>query len=248
MSEPTWTPGQFVWRELLTQDVAASKDYYSKLFGWSFMESPANEGYFLITPPGGEKPIAGMLKIPMEGVPSHWLSYVSSDDVAASCARVTASGGKIFVPPKDVPNVGTFSVMADRTGAMFAVYRSASGDPQPGMPGEACFCWETLMSSDKDAAKAFYGEAMGWKTEESGHVIFKSGDAQVADLEGTPPGVPDHWLTHVVTKDVAASLKTAEEHGGTVVMPATPIPGIGQISCIRDPQGAHICPFQPEMG
>ena len=36
MSEPMWTPGRVVWRELMTKDVEASKAFYGAMFGWTF--------------------------------------------------------------------------------------------------------------------------------------------------------------------------------------------------------------------
>ena len=39
--------------------------------------------------------------------------------------RVNELGGTVFVAPRDIPNIGRFSVAADPSGAMFAVYKSA---------------------------------------------------------------------------------------------------------------------------
>ena len=34
------TPGTFAWNELATSDVAGSKEFYSKLFGWTAEDIP----------------------------------------------------------------------------------------------------------------------------------------------------------------------------------------------------------------
>ena len=69
---------------------------------------------------------AGLMKKPDgDPHPSHWLSYINTDDVDAIAARTKELGGTVFVEPKDIPEIGRFSVGADPSGAMFAVYKSA---------------------------------------------------------------------------------------------------------------------------
>ena len=70
------------------------------------------------------KPAAGMMKMAgpeFQGVPPHWGSFLSVADCDAAAARVAALGGKILVPPSDVPGVGRFSVIQDPTGAGLCV-------------------------------------------------------------------------------------------------------------------------------
>jgi len=38
---------------------------------------------------------------------------------------VTELGGKVQVPPTDIPNVGRFSLVQDPQGAVFALFKSA---------------------------------------------------------------------------------------------------------------------------
>jgi predicted enzyme related to lactoylglutathione lyase len=42
--------------------------------------------------------------------------------VEASAKRVEELGGKIIVPPTDIPNVGRFSIISDPTGAAISLY------------------------------------------------------------------------------------------------------------------------------
>ena len=56
-----------------------------------------------------------------KGVPPHWSMYVTVADCDERAARATQLGGKLYMPPTDIPNVGRFSVIADPQGATFNI-------------------------------------------------------------------------------------------------------------------------------
>jgi predicted enzyme related to lactoylglutathione lyase len=123
--------GTFCWNELGTTDDEAAKKFYAELLGWTFKEGdvPASaecEGgapmkYTEIV--AGGKPAGGIYKMGPEfgGAASHWMAYVAVDDVDASAKKVEELGGKVCVPPTDIPNVGRFSVINDPTGATLSL-------------------------------------------------------------------------------------------------------------------------------
>ena len=52
-----------------------------------------------------DRPVGGMMSMQslgLEGVPSHWMAYLTVEDVDAACARCTELGGKILMAPMDV--------------------------------------------------------------------------------------------------------------------------------------------------
>lgn len=53
-------------------------------------------------------------------VPPHWLTYFAVADVPASVDRLVALGGSVVAGPMDSP-IGPFAVVADPTGATFAI-------------------------------------------------------------------------------------------------------------------------------
>lgn len=116
------TPGAFSWSELTTSDPAAAASFYAALFGWQVgVPDPAMGDYRVASV--GETMVAG-ISAPFPGsppVPPHWGVYVtvsSADDSAAQCQ---ALGGKVLVPPMDVPTVGRMAVLQDPQGAVFNV-------------------------------------------------------------------------------------------------------------------------------
>ena len=60
---------------------------------------------------------------------SHWLSYVSVEDVDAAAKAATANGGKLVEAPADLPEVGRMARIADPQGAEICLFKSATGDP-----------------------------------------------------------------------------------------------------------------------
>src|SRR6516162_7659225 len=110
---------QFVWYELMTTDAKAAEDFYRKVVGWKMQDaSQPGMAYTLLV--AGEVPTAGLMTLPEEacdaGARPAWIGYVGVDDVDAYVGRITKAGGKVQVPPTDIPNIGRFAMVADPQG------------------------------------------------------------------------------------------------------------------------------------
>jgi len=116
--------GTFGWNELMTPDAGTARRFFTELLGWTAQEVDMGpEGSYTVFRKG-EKTVAGMMRMEgprWEGIPPHWLGYITVEDVDAAARRAEALGGKIHHPPTDVPNVGRFCVIADPTGAVVAL-------------------------------------------------------------------------------------------------------------------------------
>lgn len=249
MSNASYTPGHFVWRELMTTDVAKARTFYGGLFGWTFDEMPMGETTYTMVGNGGKNTggIMSMHGMP-KGAPPHWLSYVSVKDVDASAAKAKAEGGQIAAGPNDIPDVGRFAVVGDPDGAYLAIFKSHRGDAPSGRPGLGAFCWETLSTNNIDRARSFYRAVVGWTMGAGpGDVqVFSAGDAQVADVQ-MARSAPPSWTTYVVVQKIEDANARVAKLGGKVVMPLVEVPEVGRISLIADPTGAHLGLFEPKM-
>ena len=116
--------GTFCWNELATTDLAATKKFYTELLGWTFKESQAAGMAYNEIVVGGQH-IGGMYQPGAEcsNAPTGWMSYIAVDDVDARAKQVEELGGKVFVPPTDIPNVGRFCVISDPTGATLSLIK-----------------------------------------------------------------------------------------------------------------------------
>src|SRR5262249_18598813 len=114
-------PGNFSWIELATTDQTAAKDFYAKIFGWSFKDYPTgpNEVYTLFQVEERDAAAACTLRPaqPSPGVPPHWNLSVAVQTADAPAARAAERGGKALAPPFDVFDSGRMAVVQNPTGA-----------------------------------------------------------------------------------------------------------------------------------
>lgn len=116
--------GQVVWPELATPDATGAAAFYTALFGWKTQpETGVAEAQYTEWINGAAH-IGGLLPMKGEqwkGVPPYWGMYVTVADCDERTARAGELGGKVCVPPTDIPNTGRFSAIADPQGAMFNI-------------------------------------------------------------------------------------------------------------------------------
>jgi predicted enzyme related to lactoylglutathione lyase len=117
----TAMPNPFCHVELNTTDVTKAKEFYSKLFGWELEEMPGGE-YTMIRV--GEGTGGGIMKNPVPGAPSFWLSYILVDDVLAATRKARSLGATVMRDVTAIPGYGEFSVLQDPTGAHFALWKA----------------------------------------------------------------------------------------------------------------------------
>lgn len=112
------------------------------------------------------------------------------------------------------------------------------------------FVWHDLMTTDVEAAKAFYRSVVGWTfaRQSSGYEVALVGDLGVGGITELPPhleGMPPRWLGYVFTPDVDAACKRVAELGGAVRREPWDIPGMIRMAVIADPDGAVLRIMQP---
>lgn len=117
------------------------------------------------------------------------------------------------------------------------------------------FAWYELLTTDPDAAPAFYGPIAGWTTapwqaEGTGpYTMWMNGEAPIGGLmrlpdEAAQMGAPPHWLVHISTPNLAETTTKASELGAEVLN-RIQVPTVGDFAIVRDPQGAVFSAYQP---
>lgn len=103
------------------------------------------------------------------------------------------------------------------------------------------FVWHELKTPDASAAHAFYGKAIGWKSqpweEDSSYVMFAAKRGPIGATEAVN-GAPPHWLPYIGTGDVAKTVKQAQELGATVVEDIDSLSSGSRYAVLKDPFGA----------
>jgi predicted enzyme related to lactoylglutathione lyase len=244
----TWSPGRFVWFDLVTDDPAAAKTFYSGMFGWTFEQHPNYERYWFVTS-GGER-IGGMLAIARkpERRISQWIGYVSVTDVDTAVAEFTSRGGTLHKGPIDIPGRGRAALVADPQGALVAVLHADTGDP-PAVhePRVNHWMWVDYVANDVQAATAFYKETFGYRAEAAEHdgdevyYLFKDNDRPRAGMFRNPwPHVRPNWVPYVRVEDAAAMAARAVQLGGSIVAGPRQDLRNGSVAMVLDPTGAGI--------
>lgn len=120
-------PQVMAWNECMTPDGGKSRAFYEKLFGWNTEDMPMGEHGNYVILKNGECGIGGIMEMKgpqFEGVPPHWLNYINTTQVDVDAKKVEEAGGKLVVPPMDIPNnIGRFCVFADPGGGHIAMYQ-----------------------------------------------------------------------------------------------------------------------------
>ncbi len=240
--------GKFIWYDLMTTDMKAASDFYSKVIGWQAMDSGMTPPYTVLSM--GSSMVAGIMGVPSEaaasGAPPSWTGHISVDDVDASVEKITAAGGSVHRPPTDIPGVGRFSVVADPHGAVFVVFKPSSEMPAAaGAPGQ--IGWRELHAGDLEPAWEFYSSLFGWT--KSGEVdmgpmgvyrMFSTGDEMpVGGMMTKMPESPHPmWLYYFTVNGLDAAIERAGSAGGKLLVGPHEVPGGQWIAQYLDPQGA----------
>jgi len=232
------------WVDLGTADLAAAGAFYSALFGWNVQQGPPESGGYSIADLRG-RPVAG-LGPQMNPGPPVWATYVNVDDADATVAKVAPAGGTVIMPPMDVMDVGRMAVFADPQGAVISVWQAKqhAGAGIVNEPGT--LTWNELITTDTDAAAAFYAAVFGWGAVTHGEgagaytefqVAGRSIAGMMAKTPEMPAEMPSFWGVYFAVADTDATVKRVAELGGSIMMPPRDIEP-GRFAIAVDPTGA----------
>ena len=176
----------------------------------------------------GDVPVAGLMTLPKEacaaGAKPGWIGYIGVDDVDATAGRVTKAGGRIHVPPTDIPNVGRFAMVADPQGTAFCLFKPAADMTRPGRRSGQAGHRRLARAYAVDGEKAFgfYADLFGWTKVEAidmgamgRYQLFAAGGAPIGGMMTKPPGVPvSFWNYYFQVDAIGAAMERLKKAGG----------------------------------
>ncbi len=111
----------FYAAELWARDRDAAIGFYETVAGYDLELADLGDGrtYHLLVENG--TPRAGVVQIPWEDVKPNWVPYIAVEDVDAVASRVESLGGRLLIEPDPNIREGKVAIIADPTGAVFAV-------------------------------------------------------------------------------------------------------------------------------
>lgn len=251
-----YEPGVPSWVDIGVPDLQAAADFYGGLFGWDAPEGPSEAGGYRLALVG-DRAVAG---IGTQQNPGHpvWATYVAVTDADETSAKVIAAGGEVLVPAMDVLDVGRMAVFTDPQGAVFSVWQAGTHPGAELVNEPGTWSWSELITTDVEAAQAFYSDVFGWTTDPKGdgpvpeYVEWQVSGRSVGGMMQKPPmmpaEVPPHWAVYFAVVDADAAAARVEELGGTVIMaPADIEPG--RFAVVADPFGGvfNVIALKPEL-
>ena len=247
----SYPPGTFCWADLGTTDADAAKAFYTRVFGWEAVDSPAGDDatYTMFKLEGRD--VAALYEMGEQERSSlipHWSSYVSVQDVDALAPRVRELGGEVLADPFDVMQAGRMAALRDPTGATLNLWqpREQLGAGRVNDPG--CMCWNELASPDPARARDFFTELLGWtiEPEESGYGVIKLGGSINGGMRPLQDGEPTHWLVYFTVESLDEAVATIRGAGGSIIAGPLGTP-VGRVAAVGDPQGAAFALYEGQV-
>jgi uncharacterized protein len=240
----SYAHGTPCWVDVTSPELAKTIAFYQGLFGWEADQDPRPEagGYTMFTLNG--KNVAAGSPPQQEGVPSHWSTYIASDDVDATATKIREAGGQTMVDPFDVFDAGRMTVAQDPTGAWFGVWQADQhiGAQLANEPGT--LLWNQCHTPDPARATEFYVAVFGYEIDEvdmggeQPFRVLKVDGRGIAGVREPVSGEPPHWSVTFAVDDADGTASRAKELGGSVLMEPFDLPGIGRLAVIQDSVGA----------
>lgn len=258
---PTYLPGKFVWYELRSTDVEKSKAFYTELLGWTSEPQDMGGTKFELVRAGGKE--VAIISAAQPKAKSHWVPFVSVNDVDASVKTIEEQQGKVVTPATDIPNIGRFAMLTDPNGVEFAVFKSVKSDDPDGPPATGHFIWAEYLTKNKkqhQAALTFYPATLGYTTSQmqmgegkkkSTYDMLQSKSAAGQDVPragvqaAKPSNLGGQWLPWVTVDDVDAVVANVKKLKGKVPVKAHDIPTVGRAAIVADSTGAAIGLLKP---
>jgi len=249
-------PGAFCWPELVTTDSAGAKAFYSGMFGWAHEDMPIGEDKFYTMLKLNGLAVGALYELMEEqrsqGVPPHWMSYVSVESADASAEKAKQLGGAVLHGPMDVFTAGRMAVVRDPQGAVISLWqpREHIGVEVRDEPGS--LCWTELATTDAAAATEFYTQLFGWgsKVGETGPIRYTEwtlGEKHIGgmmQMTAEHGDAPPHWMPYFLVADCDASAAKAKQLGGQVKVGPQDITDVRRFAVLQDPQGAIVAIYQ----
>jgi predicted enzyme related to lactoylglutathione lyase len=245
-------PGKLIWADLFTEDIEASTEFYTALFGWTAETIGSGKESYTVFRLNG-RPIAGMIYRPAFDKASSkgtWLPYFSVEDLSETLSVATANGGRIDVALHNFPNRGEQVIIRDNQLALVGLMQSTHGDPDDYLAEYGEWIWAQLWVDDPEASIAFYEATLGFAEVEGNpddsniytHAFATDGiyRASLDEIPESKPNARPGWLIFVRVEDLNETLARVPDLGGSIYLEPDPEIRDGELAIIEDPAGAGI--------
>ncbi len=241
-----YTPGAFVWRDLITKDPAAAQRFYGEVFGWTF-ETMSNKAFSYTVIKNNGKAIGGIFPLPSGAAATssaEWVSAMSVPSVQGAVDLLVSRGGKLIDRVQEISGRGTSAWVMDPEGAIFGLVRSPIGDPAAQAPVDNGWLWTELWANQPLKALTFYKNFAGYETERTEDddrtywLLKKDGTERAGLIENPAEDMRSYWMPYIKVADPVAVTAKAKAAGAQVMVSPSPTLRNNGVAILIDPTGA----------
>ncbi len=240
--------GDFVWCDLSTFNVDATRAFYERLFGWTYqtMTQPDGAPYHIAY--AGQAECAAIFEMPETfqkiGLPSFWMSYIQVDDIERTVAQAREWGGTVEVGPLPFGDGASIALIRDPLGAGFTVWHGDGLSPRAARAAPGQMAWNALTVSDARAVIPFYEALFGWRIDADAdadgcHAVHSADGREISAIQELPDalrGPHQYWAVHFAVADPAEAKRRVVAGGGDILYEEPGRPNAAVLA--RDPDGA----------
>lgn len=236
--DTAWPDGTPCWVELAVPDLELGRQFYGHLLGWEWEIGTEETGFYSEALVGGRRAAALNGYVP-DGAEPQWLTFLAAADVRARTEAAVAGGARTLAAPMDVMDFGAMAVLADPTGARFALWQAGTSLGAEVVDEHGALAWAEQLSADPAAARAFYTGLFGYALDDISGPGF---DYTTLLLDGRPVGGiggggdRPEWAVYLRVDDADAITAAAPRLGGSVHLAPEDTP-YGRIAGITGPFG-----------
>ncbi|WP_461030750.1 VOC family protein [Streptomyces sparsus] len=241
------------WADVTLPDLEAGKEFYGKLFGWTFQDGDEQYGGYTQAEYEGQAVAALTPRMPGTDWPAAWTLYFASPDADATAERISASGGQVLAPPMTVGEFGRMLVARAPGGGVFGVWQAGThqGFEREGEPGS--YCWVEMVTRDPDAVDAFFETVFPLRgapldDDSVDYRVWEADGRQVGgrmNMTGEfPAELPAFLSVYFAVSDCDDAVETVSRLGGTVDYGPMDTP-FGRFASVADQQGARFTVIDP---
>ena len=239
-SEP-WAEGTPAWVDVMVSDLNRSKEFYGQVSAGSSRRARPSSGATRRLVSGAMRSPAWVRCRARIRPPPAWTTYLASDALDATLAKITEAGGQVFVPAMEIGDFGGMAVVADPTGAVFGLWKSGTHTGFDLFNDPGAVVWNEGMVGDLEAARHVLRRRLRLhlRAGRGGHAVRhgvaeRPAGVRLGSIELAGPGIPPHWRTYFAVADADATCAKVNELGGHVVAEpwATPF---GKMAAVSGP-------------
>lgn len=236
-----WPAGTPCWVDLTASDVGTARLFYENLFGWTIQPGRPEFGGYANCLKDGQQVGAIASKASPEH-PSVWTTYLATDDVHASAAKIVEHGGRLLYEPMAIMDLGAMALALDVAGVRFGLWQAGrnTGIQLANEPG--AMIWNEQLSTDWAGSKAFYGAVLGvdfndLSSDEFPYSTIRIKGRDVGGVGAAEQGRPS-WSVYFAVGDADEIVDQVVKLGGNVIKPARDSK-FGRMATVSDPEGAE---------